>query len=505
MENNTILEMKGIVKRYPGVVALDKVDFDLKSGEIHALVGENGAGKSTLMKVLSGATSMDAGEIYLDGSKTEIVSPHNAQQLGISMIYQEFNLSPYLSVAENIFLGREPLRKRVPFVDWSRMYSDAREILARIDVFINVRRPVNELSVAEQQMVEIGKALSFNAKILVMDEPSATLTEHELASLFKLIRSLREQGMGIIYISHRMEELFEIGDRVTVMRDGERIGTNDVAEVDKEQIIHMMVGRKLTEEFPKQDFERGAEILRVEHLNRAGVLKDIGFSVNRGEIVGITGLVGAGRTELARAVFGADAIDSGEVFLEGRKVKVRSPQDAIKLGIGLLTEDRKNQGLVIGMKVRENVTLSGLDALVRWIFIDRSQERTETERYVKDLQIKTPGIEQLVKNLSGGNQQKVVLAKWLFTKSKMLLFDEPTRGIDVGAKREIFRLLNELVSRGVGVLMISSELPEVIGMCDRILVMHEGRIAAEILHSEATQEKVMHYATGGDGAGAVAA
>jgi len=505
LEDNTILEMKGIVKRYPGVVALDKVDFDLRSGEVHALVGENGAGKSTLMKVLSGATSMDAGEIHLDGLKMEIVSPHHAQQLGISMIYQEFNLSPYLSVAENIFLGREPLRKRVPFVDWSRMYGDAREILARIDVFIDVRRPVNKLSVAEQQMVEIGKALSFNAKILVMDEPSATLTEHELESLFKLIRSLREQGMGIIYISHRMEELFEIGDRVTVMRDGERIGTNDVAEVDKEQIIHMMVGRELTEEFPKQEFERGDEILRVEHLNRAGVLKNISFSVNRGEIVGITGLVGAGRTELARAVFGADPIDSGEVFLNGRRVKIRSPQDAIRLGVGLLTEDRKNQGLVIGMKVRENVTLSGLDALVRRIFIDRGRERAETERYVKELQIKTPGIEQLVKNLSGGNQQKVVLAKWLFTESKMLLFDEPTRGIDVGAKREIYRLLNELVSRDVGVLVISSELPEVIGMCDRILVMHEGRIAGEISHSEATQEKVMHYATGGDGTDAAAA
>jgi len=505
LEDNTILQMKGIVKRYPGVVALDKVDFDLRAGEVHALVGENGAGKSTLMKVLSGATNMDAGEVHLDGAKTEIVSPHHAQQLGISMIYQEFNLSPYLSVAENIFLGREPLRKRVPFVDWSRMYNDAREILARIEVFLDVRRPVNELSVAEQQMVEIGKALSFNAKILVMDEPSATLTEHELESLFKLIRSLRKRGMGVIYISHRMEELFEIGDRVTVMRDGERIGTNDVAEVDKEQIIRMMVGRKLTEEFPKQDFERGAEILRVEHLNRAGLLKDIGFRVNRGEIVGITGLVGAGRTELARAVFGADPIDSGQIFLDGRNVKIRSPQDAIKLGIGLLTEDRKNQGLVIGMKVSENVTLSGLGALVRWIFIDRNRERTETERYVKDLQIKTPGIDQLVKNLSGGNQQKVVLAKWLFTESKMLLFDEPTRGIDVGAKREIYRLLNELVSRGVGVLMISSELPEVIGMCDRILVMHEGRIAAEITHSEATQEKVMHYATGGNGAGAAAA
>jgi ribose transport system ATP-binding protein len=493
--------MNGIVKRYPGVLALDKVDFDLRAGEVHALVGENGAGKSTLMKVLSGAIPMDAGEIYLDGQNMEILSPHHAQQLGISMIYQEFNLSPYLSVAENIFLGREPLRRWVAFIDWSRMYSDARDILARINVSLDVRRPVNELSVAEQQMVEIGKALSFNAKILVMDEPSATLTEHELTSLFNLIRSLKQQGIGIIYISHRIEELFEIGDRVTVMRDGKRIDTTNVRDVDKEQIIRMMVGRKITAEFPKQKFERGPEILKVDNLNRAGVLKNISFSVHRGEIVGITGLVGAGRTELVRAVFGADPIDSGEVLLDGRKVKVRSPQDAIKLGIGLLTEDRKNQGLVLGMKLRENVTLSGLDLLVKRIFIDRDKERSETERYVKELQIKTPSIEQFVKNLSGGNQQKVVLAKWLFTKSRMLLFDEPTRGIDVGAKREIYHLMNELVARGVGVLMISSELPEVLGMCDRIIVMHEGRIAAEIPQSEATQEKVMHYATGGDGVG----
>jgi len=501
VEEKAILRMNGIVKRYPGVLALDKVDFDLRAGEVHALVGENGAGKSTLMKVLSGAIPMDAGEIYLDGQNMEILSPHHAQQLGISMIYQEFNLSPYLSVAENIFLGREPLRRWVAFIDWSRMYSDARDILARINVSLDVRRPVNELSVAEQQMVEIGKALSFNAKILVMDEPSATLTEHELTSLFNLIRSLKQQGIGIIYISHRIEELFEIGDRVTVMRDGKRIDTTNVRDVDKEQIIRMMVGRKITAEFPKQKFERGPEILKVDNLNRAGVLKNISFSVHRGEIVGITGLVGAGRTELVRAVFGADPIDSGEVLLDGRKVKVRSPQDAIKLGIGLLTEDRKNQGLVLGMKLRENVTLSGLDLLVKRIFIDRDKERSETERYVKELQIKTPSIEQFVKNLSGGNQQKVVLAKWLFTKSRMLLFDEPTRGIDVGAKREIYHLMNELVARGVGVLMISSELPEVLGMCDRIIVMHEGRIAAEIPQSEATQEKVMHYATGGDGVG----
>lgn len=491
-----VLEMRDITKRFPGVLALDKVHFDLRPGEVHCLLGENGAGKSTLVKILAGAQPMDSGEIRIAGEPVHILSPHHAQEIGVSMIYQEFNLSPYLSVAENIFLGREPRAGRSPFINWTKMYRDARAILSRIRVELDVRKPVNECSVAQQQMIEIAKALSFNAKIIVMDEPSATLTEHELDALFSLIRELRRGGIGLIYISHRLEEVFEIGDRCTVMRDGQYIATKAVCDVTREDIIRMMVGRELKDEFPKEIFARGSEMLRVEGLTRTGAFEDVTFSLHQGEIVGLTGLVGAGRTEVVRAIFGADKFDGGQIVLRGKPVTVRSPQDAIRQGIGLLTEDRKNQGLVLGMSVRENTTLANLKSLVSGIFVNRKKERAVTEHYVAELQIKTPSIEQVVQNLSGGNQQKVVLAKWLFTESQVLIFDEPTRGIDVGAKVEIYRLMNALVQRGVGVLMISSELPEVLGMCDRILVMHEGRLAGELLRADATQERIMRLATG---------
>jgi len=491
-----VLEMRNVTKRFPGVLALNNVQFSLRPGEVHCLVGENGAGKSTLMKILAGAQPMDSGEIILSEGPVAIHSPHHAQQLGISMIYQEFNLSPYLSVAENIFLGREPRLGGTPFINWKKMYADAREVLGRIRVDLDVRKPVNECSVAQQQMVEIGKAISFNSKIIVMDEPSATLTEHELRALFDLIRTLRRQGIGLIYISHRLEEIFEIGDRVTVMRDGEYVGTNGVCDVTRDDIIRMMVGRELKDEFPKETFERGAERLRVEGLTRHGAFSNVSFATHCGEIVALTGLVGAGRTEVARAIFGADRIDGGQIHLDGKPVAVRSPQDAIRQGIGLLTEDRKGQGLVLGMTVRENTTLANLRSLVKFLFVNRREERSVTEKYVRELQIKTPSIEQVVQNLSGGNQQKVVLAKWLFTQSKFLVFDEPTRGIDVGAKVEIYKLMNELVRKGVSILMISSELPEVLGMCDRILVMHEGRLAGELSRKDATQERIMQLATG---------
>jgi len=376
------------------------------------------------------------------------------------------------------------------------MHREAREILGRIRVDLDVRQPVNELSVAQQQMVEIAKALSVRARIIVMDEPSATLTEHELAALFDLIKTLRRQGIGLIYISHRLEEIFEIGDRVTVMRDGQHVGTHRVCDVNREKIIQMMVGRELKDEYPKELFSRGAERLRLEGLTREGAFEDVSFHLYTGEIVGLTGLVGAGRTEVARTIFGADRKTRGNIYLDGQSVEVRSPQDAIRQGIGLLTEDRKNQGLVLGMTVRENTTLSNLSSLVRGLFVDRKRERAVAEQYVRELQIKTPSIEQVAQNLSGGNQQKGVLAKWLFTQSKVLIFDEPTRGIDVGAKAEIFKLMNDLVRRGVAILMISSELPEVLGMCDRILVMHEGRLGGELTRAEATQEKVMRLATG---------
>ena len=491
-----VLEMRNITKRFPGVVALNGVQLELRRGEVHCLLGENGAGKSTLMKILAGAEQLDSGQILIDGEAVEITSPHRAQQLGISMIYQEFNLSPFLSVAENIFLGREQRIGRTPFINWTQMYREAEEVLDRIRVKLDVRLPVNQLSVAQQQMVEIAKALAVHAKIIVMDEPSATLTNHELRALFDLIRTLRRQEIGLVYISHRLEEIFEIGNRVTVMRDGQYVSTHDCRDLTREKIIHLMVGRELKDEFPKEVFEPGEERLRVENLSRRGAFKDVNFTVHRGEIVGLTGLVGAGRTEVARTIFGADRKTGGMIYLDGQPVDVRSPQDAIARGIGFLTEDRKQQGLILGMTVRENTTIANLRELVVGPFIKRKKERQVAAKYVEELHIKTPHIEQIVQHLSGGNQQKVVLAKWLFTHSNVLIFDEPTRGIDVGAKVEIYKLMNELVRRGAAVLMISSELPEVLGMCDRILVMHEGRLAGELARAGATQEMIMGLATG---------
>lgn len=490
--------MRNISKHFPGVQALQSAQLQLRAGEVHCLLGENGAGKSTLMKILSGAQHQDNGDILIDGEPVRITSPHHAQQLGISMIYQEFNLSPFLSVAENLYLGRQPRIGGTPFVAWNTLYRQARETLARIGVQLDVRRAVNTLSVAEQQMVEIAKALTFDARILVMDEPSATLTDHELVALFKLIRNLREQGMGIIYISHRLEEIFAIGDTATIMRDGKHVATKPVSELTREEIIKMMVGRELKDEFPKELFPRGAERLRVKGLARAAVFHPVDFSLHEGEIVGLTGLVGAGRTEVARALFGADHATAGEVWLDGKRLNIRHPADAIASGIGLLTEDRKAQGLVLGMSVRENITLANLGAVSAGPFLRRGAEREAARKYVEDLRVKTPHIEQCAQNLSGGNQQKVVLAKWLFTQCRVLIFDEPTRGIDVGAKVEIYRLMNELVRQGVCILMISSELPEVLGMCDRILVMHEGKLRGELMRGDATQEKIMHLATGAD-------
>jgi len=492
-----LLEMRGITKQFPGVLALDDVSLDLREGEVHCLLGENGAGKSTLMKILAGAQPADAGDILIGGRPAAVTSPARARELGVSMIYQEFNLSPFLSVAENIFLGREPRIGKTPFIDGARLRRDAEEVLRHMGVTLDVRLPVNRLSVAQMQMVEIAKAVSVNARILVMDEPSATLTDHELASLFTLIGELRGRGMGILYISHRLEEVFQIGDRATVMRDGRHVATRDVADLTREDIIRMMVGRELTEEFPKVSLPRGAERLRVEGLTRDGLFHDVGFSLHAGEIVGLTGLVGSRRTEVVRAIFGADRLSAGRVFVDGREVAVSSPRDAIAHGVGLLTEDRKNQGLVLGMSVRENITLANLGELVRGIFVKGGEERRVAEDFVRELQIKTPSVEQAVQLLSGGTQQKVVLARWLFTNAGILMFDEPTRGVDVGAKTEIFRLMNALLERGAAVLMVSSELPEVLGMCDRILVMHEGRLAGELSRAEATQERIMQLATGG--------
>ncbi|MFB3786055.1 MAG: sugar ABC transporter ATP-binding protein [bacterium] len=486
------LQMLGITKSYPGVQALKGVNLEIREGEVHALVGENGAGKSTLMKILAGAETLDAGEIRIGGQKVVIGSPHQAQALGISIIYQEFNLVPQLGAAENIFLGREPAR--LGFVDFARERREARRILDSLGISFDLEIPVSQLSIAQQQMVEIAKALSIDAKIIAMDEPSATLTLHELKNLFTLIRALREKGISVIYISHRLEEIFEICDRLTVLRDGEWIGTRDIQDIKREGIIEMMVGRKITDEFPRPEFPAGDEVLRVEGLER-GFVQDVSFSLRKGEIVALTGLVGAGRTEVARMLFGADPPEKGRMWLEGRELVLTSPRQAIDSGICLLTEDRKGQGLILGMRIRENITLPKLREFCRLLFINGPRERQSAQEAMKDLTIKAPSIETEVRNLSGGNQQKVVLAKWLLANSKLFIFDEPTRGIDVGAKREIYLLMNELLRRGAAILMISSELPEVLGMANRILVMSGGRLAGELHRNEATQEKIMHLAT----------
>ena len=494
-ETAPLLTMRHIRKQYPGVLALDDVSFDLRSGEVHALVGENGAGKSTLMKILAGAEQPDAGEVELDGRPLRLHNPIEGIAAGISIIYQEFNLVPSMSVEENIFLGREPV-VGPGLIRWREMRRRATDLLASLEAGIDPAAPVETLSVAQQQMVEIAKAVSVEARVIAMDEPTATLTDREIDHLFALIQGLRQQGVGIIYISHRLEEIETIADRVTVLRDGRWVATEPQTGLTRDAMIKMMVGREVTSVFPVRQSAPGEVMLEVRHVTRHGVLHDINFEVRAGEVVGLAGLVGAGRTEVARAVFGADPIDAGEVRIAGQPVRLRQPVDAVKAGVGLVTEDRKAQGLVLGLAVRENTTLANLAAVSTAGFIQRAKEVVATDGLVQSLDIRTPSIEQAVRNLSGGNQQKVVLAKWLFTEAKVLLFDEPTRGIDVGAKAEIYELMNKLAATGVAILMISSELEEVLGLSDRVLVMHEGRLAGELSRAEATPERVMRLATG---------
>ncbi|HEY9187312.1 MAG TPA: sugar ABC transporter ATP-binding protein [Ignavibacteria bacterium] len=491
-----LLRMSQITKKYPGVTALDNVDFELERGEVHVLIGENGAGKSTLMKVLSGAEVKNSGKIFLEDKEVSISNPIDAQKLGIVMIYQELNLVPQLSVGENIFLGREP-KKKNGLIDWNKLYDESIKYLSKLSSDINPKKKVETLSVAEQQIVEVAKALSYNAKIIIMDEPTAALTTKEVAELFKVIKWLKSQNIGIIYISHRMEEIYEVGDRITILRDGKFVHCCKLNEITREEIIHKMVGRELDKEFPKKFFQKGREILRVENLSRKGVIENISFSLYQGELLGFSGLVGAGRTELARLIFGADKKSSGKIYLEGKEVEINSPADAIKNGIALLTEDRNKQGLILDMSIAQNVTLSNLAGIMKGLFIDKKKEKDVVTEYSNDLNIRTPSIYQITRNLSGGNRQKVVLARWLFTNSKVVIFDEPTRGIDVGAKYEIYNLINNLLEKGIAVIMISSELPELLGMCDKIAVMHQGKIKGFLDHKDATQEKIMILATGG--------
>jgi ABC-type sugar transport system ATPase subunit len=489
-----LLAMRGICKSFPGVQALQDVDLDLHAGEVLALLGENGAGKSTLIKILGGAHRPDAGTLALDGRPAAIADPVAARRAGVAVIYQEFNLVPALSARANIFLGQE--RWRLGLLADRAECRRARELLDRLGLAIDPETPCAELTVAQQQAVEIAKALAFDARILVMDEPTAALTGQETERLFAIIRELKARGIGIIYISHRLDEIFAIADRVTVLRDGRHVATRPVAEVTRDGLIELMVGRKLANEFPPRAVSIGPERLVVRDL-RGGVVKGVSFAVRAGEVLGLAGLVGAGRTEAARLLFGADRAAGGTVELDGRALRLRSPRDAIRDGICLLTEDRKAQGLVLIQSVRENFALPNLPHLSRLGFVDGRRERAALARYVAALRIKAGDPEQPVRNLSGGNQQKVVLAKWLESNSAVIIFDEPTRGVDVGARYEIYQLINELAGQGKAVLLISSELPEVLGMADRILVMRAGRIAGELPDVRAaTQEQVLRLAVG---------
>jgi len=495
-----ILRMEGISKTFPGVQALDRVDFEAYSGEVMALVGENGAGKSTLMKILSGAYRKDAGRIYVDGKRVEIQDPYHAQLLGISTIYQELNVTPNQTVAQNIFLGREIKRKgilgKLGFVDKKEMEKRAKEILDRVGANIDPKELVKNLSVAQRQMVEIAKALSLDAKIIIMDEPTSALGPEEVEKLFEIIRQLKEHGIAIIFISHRLEEIFKIADRITILRDGKMVGLMSRDEATFDKVIYLMVNRPLGDMFKKEEVSKGKPLLDVKNL-KSEIIKDVSFTLYEGEILGIAGLVGSGRTELVRLIFGADPKISGEIYLNGEKVEIQSPEDAVKHGIGLVPEDRQNQGLILKMSVRENIGVTIIRKILKFLgFIDKNKLTEIAENFVKRLNIKTPSIFEKVLYLSGGNQQKVVLAKWLASNPKVLILDEPTRGIDVGAKAEIHAIMSQLAKTGIGIIMISSEIPEILAMSDRILVMSEGKIVAELPRSEATQEKIMAYASG---------
>jgi len=489
------LELRNISKSFPGVKALDGVSLEVEAGECHALVGENGAGKSTLMKILAGALTPDAGEIYIGGKRAEIASPLDARRWGVSMIYQELNLLPELTVAENIFLGREP-NLPLGVLNRKKMVAESRRWLDRLHQEIDPRRVTRELSLAEQQMVEIVKALALEARVMIMDEPSSILTDRELDELFNLMSRLKSDGLAMIYISHRLEEIFRVSDRVTVMRDGRTISTRPISGASHTDLVREMVGRELANVFPVRKPSRDEVVLELKAVTRMPRVRGVSIKIRRGEIVGLSGLVGAGRTDLARLIFGADPIEQGEMIFAGEVLTRHQPHGAIRRGIGLLTEDRKSQGLLLNMTVRGNVTLANLARISRAGFVSRRKEKECIAPLVAGLRIKTPSLEQSIGSLSGGNQQKAVLARWLFTESRFLIFDEPTRGIDVGAKAEIYQLIVDLAAEGKSILVISSELPEILGLCHRIYVMRDGEIAGEFEEGHATQESLLAAAMG---------
>lgn len=494
-----LLHLEGITKAFAGVPVLEDVGFDVTAGEVHALIGENGAGKSTLMKIATGALQPDRGRIFWKGRPVVLKNPRQAHALGLAIVHQELLLVPSLSVSENIFLGRHPATRRVfNWVRWSQMHDRARELLRELGHDLDPRRPVGELRMAEQQLVEIARALAVKADLIVMDEPTSPLSEHETRRLFRTIGQLKMRGVSVVYISHRLREIYEIADRVTVLRDGRRVATAPVAETTPDDLVRWMVGREIGQQFPaSSDRPLQEEVLRVEGLSARGKFSDVSFTLHRGEILGLAGLVGAGRTELLEALFAAPPPDDGRIYLQGRPVRFKTPADAVRSGLALVTDDRKAKGLVLGGSVRLNIELTVKDRLARLgLFLPRRRERELAERFVGELRIKARDVEQPVMYLSGGNQQKVVLARWLAAESSIFLLDEPTRGIDVGSKAEVYDLIRRLAARGAAILLVSSELEEIFHLADRILVMHRGRIVGELRREEATEERIMRLATG---------
>ena len=488
--------MRDIAKSFGGNVVLKAVTFDMVSGEVHALMGENGAGKSTLMNILTGLHKQDKGVIEVDGVEMQFSTPKEAEEHGFVFIHQEMNIFSHMTVVENLFLGKE-IQSKFGFLNNKKMEQRAREIFNELNVQIDLHAVAGELSVGQQQMIEIAKALITNSKLIIMDEPTAALTEKEIDTLFKIIDTLKKKGVAIIYISHRMEEIFKITDRITVMRDGVSIDTKNTIDTNVDEVVQKMVGRELEDYYPTKASVIGKKMLEVKNFTSRGVFENISFDVKAGEIVGFSGLMGSGRTEIMRAIFGMDSFNSGDILVEEKAVHMKNPVDAIKEGIGFLTEDRKEEGLLLDFSIRDNISLAAIDNFTNRLFVDEKDERNFAELMMKRLNVKATDEEMAVSNLSGGNQQKVVLAKWIATGSKILILDEPTRGVDVGAKREIYQLMNELADRGVAILMVSSDLPEVLGVSDRIVVVHEGKIAGELSKQEATEEKIMSLATGG--------
>lgn len=494
-QNDLVLALDHVNKSFPGVKALSDVSLKIYKGEVHALCGENGAGKSTLMKILSGAYKKDSGTIYFEGNEVNIDSTKTSERLGISIIYQELNQVNGLSVAENIYLGRQP--KQNGMIQWKKMYADAGNLLQRLDIHLNVHEKTGRLTIAQRQLVEIAKAVSLDAKVVIMDEPTSSLTSAETEILFKIIETLRQAGTAVIFITHRMDEIYRICDRISVLRDGCYIGSGTTAEILKDELIRMMIGRELTQQYPPRQVEISDEILRVEDLSDGNKIRNISFSLKRGEVLGFAGLVGSGRTETMRMIFGVDKKSTGKIYINQHEAVINSPVDSIRYKIGFVTENRKEEGLLLTMACSFNTTLAALNKIKTNGILNLRKEKKISQDYVKQLKIVTPSISQKVGLLSGGNQQKVVLAKWLFTDCDIIILDEPTRGIDVGAKREIYEIINQLAAVGKGVLVVSSEMEEVMGICDRILVMREGELTGEVLKEDFSQQNISKYAIGG--------